>query len=171
MRSCARHAGRTLQGVLLGSPGSCIPPGRRARSHSRQQRTCSAAQRGWCGRAVRPRHWPQLRWQSQPHGSPAPCAQVEKAVDDGYDVRSFMGWTLIDNFEVWPACLRRASSCARQCICGAHSGAHSAAVLPLYGSQPLWAARTRWLPSDWPLCACSGTLPGARPDAAASIAH
>lgn len=25
--------------------------------------------------------------------------QVEKAVEDGYDVRGFMYWTLVDNFE------------------------------------------------------------------------
>ena len=29
--------------------------------------------------------------------------QVEKAVHDGYDVRSFFAWTLIDNFEVCAA--------------------------------------------------------------------
>ena len=55
--------------------------------------------------------WPgqgRLSWACP--GEAAWLAQVEKAVDDGYDVRSFMGWTLIDNFEVWcrpscPACL------------------------------------------------------------------
>ena len=41
--------------------------------------------------------------------------QAEKAVADGYDVRSFMGWTLIDNFEwnfAWQVCQQHdACSC------------------------------------------------------------
>jgi len=32
--------------------------------------------------------------------SHAVCVQVEHAVADGYDVRGFMYWTLMDNFEV-----------------------------------------------------------------------
>ena len=31
--------------------------------------------------------------------SATPPVQVEKAVQDGYDVRGFMYWTLVDNFE------------------------------------------------------------------------
>lgn len=30
--------------------------------------------------------------------------QVERAVKDGYDLRGFMYWTLIDNFEYAPLC-------------------------------------------------------------------
>ena len=29
------------------------------------------------------------------------AVQVEKLIDDGYDVRGYFYWTLIDNFEVW----------------------------------------------------------------------
>lgn len=34
--------------------------------------------------------------------------QVEHAISDGYDVRSFLYWTLVDNFEVRAACLLKA---------------------------------------------------------------
>ncbi len=33
------------------------------------------------------------------------CLQVEKLIDDGYDVRGYYYWTLVDNFEVRPCML------------------------------------------------------------------
>ena len=33
--------------------------------------------------------------------------QVEHAISDGYDVRSFLYWTLVDNFEVGSTCLHQ----------------------------------------------------------------